>query len=485
MFENLNRFSPSARRALALAHEQAHALGQETVDPNNLLLALVRNPASPTARVLERLGITPQKLQEEILAGADVGQGAAELHRNSEELPVTPRFKQLLTSALHESLRSGEKTVTTMHILLAIAEDRPSLASRTLAGLGADPQSVREQAAAFEHDADPPARSAAIESPAERPGASITSSAGPPNELPADLDTPPAPITDILAPTRQGSKARPRGRRIRRVARVAQCILLLQLLAFSLLTLKGWGTLPNRDINPPRMERIGAPPGFIDTYASLSHITFPLEYAASREIATAAFAGTPADWGGPEPTPPSLNVFGQSPSTTLHQLAAGSANTIMFIVPSSTLQNGPLYVVIKGDRYRLSLVTDESSLGFAVVTAAVNNHLLSAFASSLLWLTLPVRTSTPVPLMLIQRGPGAQQAYALTHGTLGVTSQTGVIATPLGGVTPGTPVVAITSSRSALAGFLEMAGSGPSSFVSTSVVASVLNAVGPSVSGGN
>src|SRR5262249_33718333 len=164
------------------------------------LLALVRDPVSPAACVLDRLGITPQELQKEILAGMGVRQGATELHRNSEELPVTPRFKQLLTSALRESLRSVEKTVTTMHILLAIAEDRPSVASRALARLGADPESVREQVAAF---ADSPSRPAAIESSAERPGASITSSANPPGELPADLDAPSAPITDILAATRQ------------------------------------------------------------------------------------------------------------------------------------------------------------------------------------------------------------------------------------------------------------------------------------------
>jgi hypothetical protein len=89
-----------------------------------------------------------------------------------------------------------------------------------------------------------------------------------------------------------------------------------------------------------------------------------------------------------------------------------------------------------------------------------------------------------VPLVLIRRGPSAQ-AYALTHGTLGVTSQTGVVASPVGGVSLGTPVVAITSSTSALAGFLVTAGRGPTSFVSTSVVAKALNAVGPSISGGS
>jgi hypothetical protein len=259
---------------------------------------------------------------------------------------------------------------------------------------------------------------------------------------------------------------------------------LLQLLVFSLLTLSGWGALPGRDVDPPRMERIGPPPGLIETYASLSHITYPLEYGSQRQIATAVFVGTPAGWGGSEPTPPSLNVFGQSLGTTVHQFSSGSHNTILFVVPSATLQHGGLYVVIKGERYRLTVVTNEGSIGFAVVWAAVDNHLLSAFDSSLLWLTLPVPSSTRVQLMLIRRAPGTQ-AYVLTHGTLDAGSRGGEIASPVGGVTLGTPVVAITATSSALAGFLEQAGAGPSRFVATSVVANVLSAVGPSVSGGS
>lgn len=459
MFENLQYFDHSARRALALALEDAQSLGHQQLDSHHVLLALVRNPASATCLVLERMAITPERLREDILH-----RRPARPHPTRDELPVTPGFKRLLQTALRESARSGKKTVTTMNLLVALAEGGTSVAGQALAALGANPQSLRDQAAAVEEEATLRAQLRTIQSSTKDPDASSPS----PLAQRVELDLSPRPP-----------------RRVRRLLpRLVTAVLLLQMVVFSLLTLAGWGSLSNRDIDPPRMERIGAPPGLIDTYASLSHITFPLEYAASREIATAVFVGTPADWGGPEPTPPSLNVFGQSPGATLHELAAGSTNAIMFIVPSSIVQHEPLYAVIEGNRYRLSLVTDESSLGLAVVTAVVNNHLLTAFASSLLWLTLPTPTATPVPLMLIRRDPGTQ-AYELTHGTLGATSQTGVITTPVAGVTIGTPVVAMTSSTSALAGFLETAGPGPSSFVSTSVVAKVLNTVGPSISGGS
>lgn len=459
MFEHIKHFDHSARRVLELAQEEARELGHESLDTDHVLLALVRNPASPASAVLERFAITPERLREEMRPHAP-----ARSNRARGDLPVTPRFKQMLQAALRESVRCRARAVTTTHLLVALAEDGTSLAGQALAAFGADPQSLRDGVAAVEEEATLRAQLGAIQSPPKAPGA-------------------PTPSLPVPRAERERSP-RPRGQARRLLPALVKATLLLQLLLFSVLTLTGWGALPSGDVDPPRMERIGPPPGLIETYASLSHITYPLEYGSRPQIATAVFVGTPANWGGPEPTPPSLNVFGQSLGTTIHQFSAGSHNTILFVVPSVTLKGGALYVVIKGDRYRLTLVTNESSMGFAVVSAAVNNHLLPAFDSSLLWLTLSAPDSTPVPLMLTRREPGAQ-TYVLTHGTLDAANQGGVIASPVGGVTVGAPVVAITPTSSALAGFLEQSGPGPSRFVATSAIANVLSAVGPSVSGGS
>ncbi len=458
MFEHLKHFDHSVRRVLELAQEEARALGHESLDSDHVLLALVRNPASPASAVLERFAISPERLREEMRTDAP-----ARSNRARGDLPVTPRFKKMLQAALRESVRCRARAVTTMHLLVALAEDGTSLAGQALAAFGADPQSLRDGAAAVEEGATLRAQLDAIQSPTKAPGA-------PTRSLPVRREP-------ELSP-------RPRGQARRLLPSLVKATLLLQLLLFSVLTLTGWGALPSRDVDPPRMERIGPPPGFIETYASLSHITYPLEHGPERQIATAVFVGTPANWGGPEPTPPSLNVFGQSLGTTIHQFSAGSHNTILFVVPSVTLQGGVLYVAIKGDRYRLTVVTNESSMGFAVVSAAVNNHLLPAFDSSLLWLTLSAPDPTLVPLMLTRREPD-KQTYVLSHGTLDAANQGGVIASPVGGVTVGAPVVAITPTSSALAGFLEQSGRGPSRFVATSAIANVLSTVGPSVSGGS
>jgi Clp amino terminal domain, pathogenicity island component len=456
LFENLNHFDRSAQRALRLALEEAHALGNRRLDSDHVLLALVRDPASPTSRVLESLDVAPRTLREAILASSP-----ARPHRTRGELPVAPRFKQLLRAALRESVRCRARSVTTTHLLVALAEDDTSLAGQMLAAAGANPRNLHDQAAGEQCEATIAPQHEDIRSPAKNAGASSPRAADP----------------------EPGSRPRPQPRVRRLLARLVKAGLLLQLLVFSVLTLAGWGSLPSRDADPPRMERMGPPPALIETYASLSNITFPLEHRSQRQIATAVFVGTPADWGGPEPAPPSLDVLGQPIGTSIRQLGAGTENTILFVVPSAALY-GPLYVVIKGARYRLTVLSNESPLGFAVVSATVENQLLSAFDSSLLWLNLPVPRPTSVPLMLIRREPG-KQAYLLTHGTLGAGSHTGVIASPVDGVTLGSPVIAITSTASALAGFLEQPAQGSSRYLATSVVANALNAIGPSVSSGS
>jgi hypothetical protein len=460
LFEHLNRFSHAARRVLVLAQHEAYALGQEVTRTEHVLLALLRSPSSPPLRILEDLGVTPAALRREILARVEDGSARVAPLRDPAELSVSESFKEMLNSAFRESFKAGERTVSTTHLLLALAQERDSVASGALGRLGASAEAVRAEIRRSED--------------AQGSG---------PVAMESERDTP-RPTSDVPLRTNSGADASPVRRRRAKLTRALQCLLLGQLLVFALLSLNGWGALPATAVDPPRMERVGAPPSLTATYASLSHITFPLVGSAGGDLATAAFAGTPGDWGRPPPSVPSLNVFGQSPSTTLHALTPGEGNTIMFVVPSAALTDGPLFVLVRGERHRLSLVSDQSSHGFAIVATTVRKQLLSAFASSLLWLTLPAPSPISVGLILIRRDPGAQ-LYALTRGTLGVTNESGVVAASVAGVTLGTPVVAIKGATGALAGFLETKGSDSTSFVATSVVAGALDAVAPSVSGGS
>jgi hypothetical protein len=236
------------------------------------------------------------------------------------------------------------------------------------------------------------------------------------------------------------------------------------------------------------MERVGAPPALISTYSALDHLTFPVERDTGQVIATGAFAGTPSTWGGPEAKPPSLNPLGENPIATLRKVAAEPVDTVLFIVPLGSVRDGPLFVAVDGHRYPLDGATEVPSLRLSIAATSVPNRLLSAFSSSLLWLTLPSPRSIDVPLMLTRRDP-SEQTYALAAGQIGQAAHPGEIDAPVSGAGVGTPVVAIIASATgtpapAIAGFVESPSRAPTAFVPTSSVAQLLRSIATHLSGG-
>ncbi|HTA35825.1 MAG TPA: Clp protease N-terminal domain-containing protein, partial [Solirubrobacteraceae bacterium] len=133
MFENLTRFSEPGRRALTRANEHAQAAGDSYVRPEHLLLALAANPEESTAgRALQMFDVTAERLREELPAFTSPPEEAAAL-----ELPLDAALSELLASALCRTQQRTDETVTTMLMLLALAE-QPTDASSVLERYGAD-----------------------------------------------------------------------------------------------------------------------------------------------------------------------------------------------------------------------------------------------------------------------------------------------------------------------------------------------------------
>jgi hypothetical protein len=431
------------------------------------------------------LGVDHARLQAEVEQRLARG-----IHNVSGGVVYTRMLKRVLEMALRESSMAGSDTVSTLDVLLALAQDRPSVASQALLAVGLDAETIRLRSGRQRDRADPAQRTAEespdegrvvslVEARERREHAQLSLSAAP-----AQAQAQAAKYGDAEEPVHPVPRATVLRVWRYRLPRLLKALLLVQLLVFLALTAAGWGSLPARDAIAPRMERIGAPPGLIGTYASLSHVSFPVEHRDARPLATAAFAGTPADWGGSEPTVPTIDEIGGHPVSALKKLAAEISNTVLFVVPASALGQTPLYVAIGGNRYRLELVRDDSSLGFAVMSTAIHNHMLGVFASSLIWSAPPPPGITRAPLMLVRRNP-SDQTYTLAGGTVDGNEQTGTLAAPVRGPEVGTPVIWISNSSSTVAGFVERAGRGPTAFVAVAAVVTLLRAVAPSVSGGS
>ena len=137
MFE---RFTDRARRAIMLAQEEARELGHSYLGTEHLLLGMLRDDSGVAASALASLGITLEAAREAV--AATVGRGAGQ---PAGHIPITPPAKRSLELALRESLQLGCDYIGPEHILLGVIHSDSSVAARTMAGLGAPPDGVRQR----------------------------------------------------------------------------------------------------------------------------------------------------------------------------------------------------------------------------------------------------------------------------------------------------------------------------------------------------
>jgi len=130
MFE---RFTDRARRAVALAQEEAKRLDHNYIGNEHILLGLIREGDGVAAKALESLGISLDAVRQEVEEIIGRGQQTP-----SEHIPFTPRAKKVLELSLRESKQLGHNYIGTEHILLGLLREGDGVAAQVLVKLGAD-----------------------------------------------------------------------------------------------------------------------------------------------------------------------------------------------------------------------------------------------------------------------------------------------------------------------------------------------------------
>jgi len=149
-------FTEAARGAIALAADEARALGHDHVGTEHLLLGLIAERAGSAGRAFERLGVTLEAARDRV---------SAEVHRRpqahaDDPLPLTPRARGTLDAAPRQALGLKDDAVGTEHVLLALLIERDTRTASVLAALGLPPDLLREtlfeqrRAGAEEDDGD-------------------------------------------------------------------------------------------------------------------------------------------------------------------------------------------------------------------------------------------------------------------------------------------------------------------------------------------
>jgi ATP-dependent Clp protease ATP-binding subunit ClpC len=120
----LERLSPCAANAIALAQEEARLLAHPYIGTEHLLVGLAREERGAAARVLAELEWTADRLRDAILF---IG-GRGEERTSAEEPQLTPRVERIFEAAEAEAERRNHAQVETLHLLFALVRERQGIA---------------------------------------------------------------------------------------------------------------------------------------------------------------------------------------------------------------------------------------------------------------------------------------------------------------------------------------------------------------------
>ena len=135
------RFTERAQKALVLAQEEARRLQYNFVGTEHLLLGLIREGDGVAAKVLVSMGITLERVRQEVEKVIGRGSTPAE-----GEIGLTPRAKKVvLEFSAEEARHLGHNYIGPEHILLGLIREGEGVAARVLVNLGADLDKLRAQ----------------------------------------------------------------------------------------------------------------------------------------------------------------------------------------------------------------------------------------------------------------------------------------------------------------------------------------------------
>jgi ATP-dependent Clp protease ATP-binding subunit ClpC len=127
------RFTPRARRALALAEDAAREIPHNYVGTEHLLLGVIDEGGNLALKVLEALDIEVGDVRAELLAS--MGPPRAQVEGR---IPFTPLAKQALAATTAEARNMLHNYIGCEHVLLGLIATEKGLASEVLRRMGLD-----------------------------------------------------------------------------------------------------------------------------------------------------------------------------------------------------------------------------------------------------------------------------------------------------------------------------------------------------------
>jgi len=131
-----DRYTEQARRALFFARFEVSQLGGTAIEPEHILLGLLRERKGLVARMFEQRGVSAAALSVEVVDRHEHGERIS----TSIEIPFSSGTRLVLEYAADEADRLGHSYIGTEHLLLGVLREERSMGAELLVqhGLGLD-----------------------------------------------------------------------------------------------------------------------------------------------------------------------------------------------------------------------------------------------------------------------------------------------------------------------------------------------------------
>ena len=139
-----NRFTEKAERALNRAQKVAEEYGHTYIGTEHVLCALAEDTASSASVLMSRVRLSHALIDKAVRDYSGVG-----MRSELSSKDTTPRCRRVVETSFKYSKKYGSDKIGTEHILMALIDDRESVAMKLIITLGVDLISLRETVTAF------------------------------------------------------------------------------------------------------------------------------------------------------------------------------------------------------------------------------------------------------------------------------------------------------------------------------------------------
>jgi Clp amino terminal domain, pathogenicity island component len=136
-------FTDDAGKVVIRAREEEIRLGLDYPGPEQFLVALVDTGQGVAGQALERLGIRPDAVRQQLTQLTQVTQVTSQGQPLAAPGPYTPLAERVMPQAVGQVMAHGHDYIGTEHILLALFHVADDTAARALTSLGAGESEVR------------------------------------------------------------------------------------------------------------------------------------------------------------------------------------------------------------------------------------------------------------------------------------------------------------------------------------------------------